>query len=165
MTNLSIEKLALELFRGRMVRDKKGRLRREYPSGLRERQARDALAKMIARYMRDEEDPGGRYGRPVDHIRVLLIGALTGIGGRQLVFQAQKGRPSTQSVDAWIADYIDSRVQDGCPAEAATAYAEKEFSLSRKAIFAARQRHQKRTDSVQNTLRKLEALKRPVSLN
>jgi hypothetical protein len=137
-----IEKLALELFTGRVVRTKAGRPRHEYLSGSRERQAKIALARW------QPEEPDARL------IKIMLTVALTGIGGRQLIFQSsRRGRPSTHFADARIDRYVTDKMKTGCPAEAAVAYAVEEFGLSRKAIFAARRRQHPRRKN------------RPVSFN
>jgi hypothetical protein len=124
--------LALELFAGRMVRTKTGRRKLEYLSGLPEHQAKIALARVMDSWQPEDSD--------VRFIKLALTTALIAGADRKLVFQSGRGRPSNSRVDARIDRYVTAKMRNGCPVEAAVAYAMKEFGLSRKAIFAARRR-------------------------
>ena len=134
----SDERLALELFDGRMVRTKKGRLKLKYLSGSDEQRAKAALARVIDRCMLAD-------GRDARHVKLELMIALTPGGAwRQLVFQSpRRGRPATLRADLLIRDYVAAKEQECGKTEAAIEYAMKEFGLEREAIYAARRRWEK----------------------
>ena len=154
----SDEQLALELFAGRMVRTKRGRLKLEYPSGPREQLARLALARVLNSWNPEETN--------VSLIMLGLITALLAPEGRKLVFRApRRGRPSTYFTDAKIDRYVTAKERD-CQTKVAVADAMEEFGLSRKAVFAARQRQRKFEEELEALEQKVLARVRgPVSFN
>lgn len=97
------EALALELLRGRAVRDKTGRLRQEYfrQSSPEERSARDALQRLLSYYV--GVGPDKRFS-----IIAALCGALGNDGERSCSFDLGKResvpirRPTFRSVSAFL---------------------------------------------------------------
>ena len=155
----SDEQLALELFAGRMVRTKRGRLKLEYPSGPREQLARLALARVLNSWNPEETN--------VSFIMLGLVTALLAPEGRKLVFRApRRGRPSTYFADAKIDRYVTAKERDYGKTEAAIEDAMKEFGLRRKGIFDARRRQRKFEEELEALEQKVLARVRgPVSFN
>ena len=133
------EKLAKELFYGTTARNEKtGRDCHQYSpkDGPQERRGLEALCRLLCVNCGDLDseilgglvaslDPGGSFGR-------------------RLVFELRKRkRPAGSATDLQIFLYVEGRIRTGQQVEAAVADAMANFGLSRKTVFAARQRIQR----------------------
>jgi hypothetical protein len=132
------EELAKEWFHGRTVRVAAGGFKVEFlrPGSPRERAAREALVSLLYYYTRDD-DP-----RKLGIVHSLCA-ALSYVDNapfpisRLLVFQFRKKgkRPAEFAEDFPVLYHVAKRIYYGWPVEAAVNEAQKNFGLSRKAVF------------------------------
>ena len=129
------EKLSNELFYGTstVVDKKTGRCRHDYPDGLDERRAIEALKRLLV-FSCGDLDEGILGG---------LVASLDpgGSFGRRLVFEPRKRkRPADSATDLQIALRVRSLHHRLGKKEAAVTQAMADFDLSRKTVFEAMKR-------------------------
>ena len=152
------EALARELFYGRSKRHPKTKLMySEYPHGAREREALEALNRLLMWLYRTAVRAASSPPQALETYNILALVALaaapdnslrdppTGPTPRRLAFQFRKGeKRRNRGSDLQIALHVANQVfGENAKTEAAVESAMKTFGLSRKAIFQAQRRVRK----------------------
>jgi hypothetical protein len=142
------EWLADELLWGHSEAPPNGLLHRKYlqPGSDEERTARQALVRVL------------RGDRPLSltlRKRLAeLFDAESTLAERRLVFQfRRRGHRSHHMANSQIANYVDRKIREGNPVEAAVQLAMDVYGLTRKAIFDMRRKH-KQAQKVTSTRNK-----------